>query len=1125
MQYDHKKIEKKWQDFWSKNKIYTTLDSVPGKENFYLLIEFPYPSGNLHVGHWYAFAVPDILARFHRMQGKNVLYPIGFDAFGLPAENAAIKNGVNPRVWTDGNIAHMKKQIESMGTSFDWSRELATYSPEYYKWTQWLFLQLYQKGLVYQKETAVNWCPNDKTVLANEQVVDGKCERCGHEVEQRQMLQWNIKITDYADRLIDDLDPLDWPQEIKESQKNWIGRSEGAEIDFRLSIPGDTMKHVVLLHGKGGKPDGDFMQWARTELEKNGYTVEIPALPNTNEPDDVEQAEYIKQNCTIDENTIIVGHSAGGLAAMRLLETSKAGRLVLVATPFSATFLDGKTRPSVAKSIDRGYDYEKIRSNVSAVLAVYDEGDPIIPLSDGEKYAQLLKGMFIKAKGNKGHFNGEKEPDVLMAIMPTTRVFTTRPDTLFGATYLVLAPEHPWVTLALGHKTVLENNDEVAAYVDRTHKMSDMDRQTSKEKTGARLVGVSAINPATGEKIPMFIADYVLPQYGTGAIMAVPAHDERDYEFAKKFSIAVREVVEPLKVQSSGPDAVRAGQDFVERDTVIAIVKHWSENKYLCVRWTTLDWKGFISGGIEEGENATTAGIREIQEESGYKNIAFDRIIAGRSHAKFFHLLSERNRFTHLTAVAYNLIDGETIEVSEKEKELHDFQWLDENQVDSYINTEDVRVIWHRYLGEVCFTGEGLLANSGEYNGLSSQDARKLFTEKFGSKKTTFRLRDWIVSRQRYWGVPIPMIHCEKCGSVPVPDAQLPVILPEVEDYLPEGTGKSPLAKVDSFVNTVCPKCGGSAKRETDTFDTFVDSSWYFLRYTDPQNATEFASRASQDAWMPVDLYSGGAEHTTMHLLYSRFWHKALYDIGLVKDPEPYKRRMNRSLIMGPDGQKMSKSRGNVIDPDEVVNLLGADTVRMYMAFMGPYGEVSSYPWNPDGVVGVRRFLERMARNEEYLQDADVAGLNGPLHKALKKIGEDIAVMKFNTAVSQLMILQNAIEKEKKVGKSQLAVMVRMLSPFAPHLAEELWHLLGNESSVHAQAWPAFDAKYLIDEEVTVAVQIDGKTRGEFTIASDADKAAMEAAAKEAVTARLEGKTIARTIVVPKRLVNFVLEA
>ena len=968
MQYDHKKIEKKWQQFWSQNKIYTTADSVPGKENFYLLVEFPYPSGNLHVGHWYAFAVPDILARFQRMQGKNVLYPIGFDAFGLPAENAAIKNKVNPRTWTDGNIAFMKGQIESMGTSFDWSREVATYSPEYYKWTQWLFLQLYQKGLVYQKETAVNWCPNDKTVLANEQVIDGKCDRCGHMVEQRQMLQWNIKITDYADRLIDDLEPLDWPNEIKESQKNWIGRSAGAEIDFGLDL-GKKYKYLYL-HGYTSSGDRPRHLGYKAALEALGHEVVMPNLPNTDFPVEEEQVAAALAATELDENTILVGHSLGAIVAMKALTKSgkKIAGLILIA-PATTPLEAGGVKP-FHKTFTWDFDFEAIKSltGYRTILSDLQETHRIEYL---RALAPKLDARLVETNAVKEHFTGLSEPDVLMWIRPTIRVFTTRPDTLFGATYLVLAPEHPWVGLALGHKTVLENNDEVAAYVDRTTKMSDLDRQTNKEKTGVQLKGVEAINPATGEKIPLYISDYVLPQYGTGAIMAVPAHDERDYEFAKKFDLKIKQVI------------------------------------------------------------STDA--------------------------------------------------------------------------------------------ELPYAGAGALMNSSAYDGLSIDDAKKKMIEMYGRKKTTFRLRDWIVSRQRYWGVPIPMIHCGVCGVQPVPDAQLPVVLPEVEDYLPEGSGKSPLAKVDSFVNVSCPKCGGAAKRETDTLDTFVDSSWYFLRYTDPKNATEFASRQMQDAWMPVDLYSGGAEHTTMHLLYSRFWHKALFDIGFVKDPEPYKRRMNRSLIMGPDGQKMSKSLGNVIDPDKVVEQLGADTVRMYMAFMGPYAEVASYPWNPDGVVGVRRFLERMARNEEYIQEADVPALNGPLHKALKKIGEDVAVMKFNTAVSQLMILQNAIEKEKKIGKSQFTIMVQMLSPFAPHLAEELWHLLGNESSVHTQQWPAVEAKYLTDEEVTIAVQIDGKTRGEFVIASDADKSAVEAAAKEAVAARLEGKTIARTIVVPKRLVNFVL--
>jgi leucyl-tRNA synthetase len=810
--YDHKKIEKKWSELWKKSDIYKSADSVKGKENFYLLTEFPYPSGNLHVGHWYAFALPDILARYMRMKGKNVLFPMGFDAFGLPAENAAIKNKLNPRKWTEKNIEYMHEQMASMGASFDWSREVQTIDPKYYKWTQWQFLQFFKKGLVYQKDTAVNWCPKDKTVLANEQVVDGKCERCDSVVEQKMMLQWNIKITEYADRLIDDLEPLEWPQEIKESQKNWIGRSQGAEIDFFL-----------------------------------------------------------------------------------------------------------------------------------------DFGDPAV-------------NDRVGPDGKKAHIT----------------VFTTRPDTLFGATYLVLSPEHTWVQLALGHKRVLKNNEEVQAYVEQAKRRSDLERQMDqKEKTGVKLEGVHALNPATGEKIPMYTADYVLATYGTGAIMAVPAHDERDHQFAKKFDLPITHVV------------------------------------------------------------------------------------SGAAH-------------------------------------------------------------------DAIYTGEGELMNSGEFNGNESVGARITMTEKFGRKKTTYKLRDWIVSRQRYWGVPIPIIHCEKCGQVAVPNEDLPVRLPEVEDYLPSGDGKSPLAKVAEFVNVKCPKCGVDAKRETDTLDTFVDSSWYFLRYTDPKNDNEFAAREKQYHWMPVDLYSGGAEHTTMHLLYSRFWHKALYDLGLVADPEPYKRRMNRSLIMGPDGQKMSKSRGNVIDPDQVVERLGADTVRMYLAFIGPYNEVSSYPWNPDGVVGVRRFLERVFRMQEVVQKDDIPELNAALHRTIKKVGDDIEVLKFNTAISQLMIFLNEAEKQndKKggIGERQWHTLMMLLEPFAPFMADELWSRSGHKTALLDEDWPKYDETKMRDTKMTIAVQVNGKTKAQVQVPADADKGAQEEAAKLSVEKRMLGQKIEKVIVVPGRLVNFVLE-
>ncbi|HUO50731.1 MAG TPA: class I tRNA ligase family protein [Candidatus Paceibacterota bacterium] len=858
--YDHKKIEKKWQEFWAKNAIYTTPDTAPGKDNFYLLVEFPYPSGNLHVGHWYAFALPDILARKLRMSGKNVLYPIGFDAFGLPAENAAIKNKLNPRQWTEQNIAYMSKQIESMGASFDWSREVITCDPAYYTWTQWLFLQLFKKGLAYQKETMVNWCPVDKTVLANEQVIDGKCERCGNEVVQKEMLQWNIKITEYADRLVDDLEPLEWPEQIKESQRNWIGRSEGAQIDFYLDF-------------------GDEAVNART-----------------------------------------------------------------------------------------GSD------------------------------------------GKKAHIT----------------VFTTRPDTLFGATYLVLAPEHLWVTLALQHKTVLTNNDEVASYVDQAMRKNELERQTDqKEKTGVELKGVHAINPATGEKIPMFVADYVLGTYGTGAIMAVPAHDERDREFADRVASA-------------------------------ELGRH-PGLKYV---------------------------IKPNSEEDFIEDFFPDE----------FHRIE----------------DGQTVQQAQARDHM---QWYQDYL--TYSSNNNWKGHWRGY------TGTGTLINSGEFDGMISEDAKKAITKKFGRPKTTYRLRDWIVSRQRYWGVPIPVIHCAKCGPVAVPDDQLPVLLPETDDYLPEGSGKSPLAKVKSFVEVSCPQCGEKAQRETDTLDTFVDSSWYFLRYTDPNNTQEFAAQAKQANWMPVDLYSGGAEHTTMHLLYSRFWHKALFDLGLVADPEPYLRRMNRGIILGPDGQKMSKSKGNVIDPDDVVERLGADTMRMYLAFIGPYNEVASYPWNPDGVVGVRKFLERVWRLSGVLKEEGSDATERLLHKTIKKVGEDIVAMKYNTAISAMMVFVNSAEKDA-ISKNQFERFLMILAPFAPHIAEELWHEIGREGSIHQETWPSFDEKMLQDTEVTIAIQIDGKARGEVKVAANASKEELEKAAREVVASRLEGVEIVRTVVVPNRLVNFV---
>lgn len=1120
--YDHKKIEAKWQEFWDAHKIYTTPDAAPGKENFYLLVEFPYPSGNLHVGHWYAFAVPDILARTLRMQGKNVLFPIGFDAFGLPAENAAIKNKLNPRTWTYGNIEYMKKQMRSMGASFDWSREVVTCDPEYYKWTQWQFLKFFEKGLAYQKETAVNWCPKDKTVLANEQVIDGRCERCDSEVEQKLMLQWNLKITDYADRLADDLDSLHWPNQIKESQKNWIGRSSGAEIDFHIQYEGseNITRNYIILHSKSGNPDANFYPWLKTQLESRGHTVQVPALPMGSAPDIEAQADYVQKNCAFTEHTVLIGHSMGALVALRLLERGvKAEMVTLVGAPISGTFLDGRTHVPRQQ-----FDAKKIRGNGTQFFLLYDTSDTIVPLSDGDMMVELTGGTLVKAKAERPHFKHGVEPEVLKYADATLCVFTTRPDTLYGATYLVLAPEHPWVTLALEHKTVLKNNDDVQRYVDNAKKKTERERLADqKDKTGVLLEGVYAINAATKEKIPLFVADYVLATYGTGAIMGVPAHDERDYDFAKKYNLPIRHVVMPVLPDPTNPHV--PGKEVVHRTATISIVYDPKKDAYLTLKWKQQPWITYVTGGIEQGEDPVEAAKREITEETGYADVRLIRKLGGDAQSEFYAAHKGVNRVARNSMFLFELTNDTRREISPEEHALHDVEWVPAAQLPHIrIQHSERDLILERIrTGSDVYTGKGILCNSGEFDGMTVDEAARAITERFGRFKTTYKLRDWIVSRQRYWGVPIPIVHCKACGTVAVPESELPVVLPEIDDYLPGGDGKSPLANVREFVNTTCPSCGKPAARETDTLDTFVDSSWYFLRYTDPTNDTEFASREKQDEWMPVNLYSGGAEHTTMHLLYSRFWQKALYDLELVKDAEPYARRMNRSLIMGPDGQKMSKSRGNVVDPDEVVERLGADTVRMYLAFIGPYNEVASYPWNPDGVVGIRRFLERAGKVEEYVAPDDVESLNGPLHKALKKVGEDILALKFNTAISQLMIVLNAIEKQKKIGKRQWQLFLHMLAPFAPHLAEELWSACGFNESIHLRPWPNYIETYLVDDEITVAIQINGKTRGDVRVAADASKEDLEAAARDAVASRLQGKTIVRTIVVPSKLVNFVI--
>ena len=802
MKYNHKAVEEKWQKIWEDKGVFHASDDTE-KEKFYALIEFPYPSGQgLHVGHPRPYTALDTVARKRRLEGYNVLYPIGWDAFGLPTENYAIKNHIHPEIVTKKNIARFKKQIQSLGISFDWSREINTTDPEYYKWTQWIFIQLYKHGLAYKKEMNVNWCTSCKCVLANEEVVNGVCERCGSEVVHKVKSQWMLKITKYADRLINDLDLVNYPDRVKAQQKNWIGRSKGAEVDFTTTT-GDTLT-----------------------------------------------------------------------------------------------------------------------------------------------------------------------------------IYTTRADTLYGATYMVISPEHPMIEKWADK---ISNMDEIKKYQEAAARKSDFERtEVAKEKTGVRIDGVNAINPVNNKEIPIFISDYVLVSYGTGAIMAVPAHDTRDWEFAKKFDLPIIEVVK---------------------------------------------------GG-------------NVQEEA-YTDCA-----------------------------------------------------------------------------------KGIMVNSGMLDGLTVDEAKKkiidwLTSEGKGHSKVNYKLRDWVFSRQRYWGEPIPMVYCEKCGYVPIDEKDLPLRLPMVESYEPTDNGESPLAKMTDWINTTCPCCGGKAKRETDTMPQWAGSSWYYLRYMDPHNKNAIASKEALNYWSPVDWYNGGMEHTTLHLLYSRFWHKFLYDIGVVPTPEPYAKRTSHGMILGENGEKMSKSRGNVVNPDEIVDEYGADTMRLYEMFIGDFEKAA--PWSKASIRGCRRFVERYWNLQSVLIDGDKIRpeLEGAFNKAIKKVGEDIENIKFNTAIATLMALINDISNVKSINKEELRIFSILLNPFAPHVTEEVYEAckLGNGILAEAE-WPEYDESKCVDESVEIVVQVNGKIKAKLNIPVDADRDAVLDLAKndENVKKAIDGMKIIKEIVVPKKLVNLVVK-
>ncbi len=1027
------------------------------------------------------------------MNGKEVLYTMGWDAFGLPTENYAIKVGKSPQEVAKANVKNFKRQVKMFGLSYDWQREINTSESEYYKWTQWIFLELFKSGKAYQKLAKVNWCPKDQTVLANEQIVDGKCERCGAEVVQKEMNQWFFKITDYAERLLSDLKGLDWPEETIKRQEDWVGKSEGAEIEFKINPP------LTPSPREGEKETGYGLFRYHTTDPKTWKALQGRVLEMRKQPTDAEEIlwQSLRRNLT----------------GFHFRRQHIIGRFIVDFVCFEKSLVvevDGDIH-----DFQKGEDEERTKF-------LKQNGFVVIRFSNAKVLGNVLAVVEEIKKELKSLPFGEGSGGVI-------KVFTTRPDTLYGATYLVLAPEHKLIQEL---KPRIKNWGEVENYINSSKKKTELERlkgekdPTSRKategqrKTGIELKGIKAINPATKEEIPVWIADYVLGSYGTGAIMAVPAHDQRDFEFAKKFNLPIRAVIEPITGEE------RPNEEF--RQSVVALVENQKNGKLLSINWgEKLGGNLFVGGGLKDGENPIKCAIREIKEETGYKSLKF---ISKSEKIHHHYIASSKGgvaRNIEAIGLYFKLENEEKTDLKLESDEDGKFkvEWISKKEAQQKVRDELHKYVFEKFILERAYFGRGILANSGNFNGMVSEHAKNKITEFAGGKtKVQYRLRDWSVSRQRYWGVPIPIIYCDKCGVIAVPEKKLPVKLPPLKNYRPKG--KPPLAGSEKFMNVKCPKCGGDAERDPETLDTFVDSSWYYLRYADPKNKNEFAKKEKLEYWLPVDLYVIGAEHTTAHLLYARFITKFLHDQGRLNFKEPFLKLRHQGMILGPDGRRMSKRWGNVINPDDVISEYGADTARLYEMFMGPFEQGG--PWDNKSIVGIKRFLDRVwgaAHRVEPEEKIHPVRKQEMYHKALKKITEDISAFKFNTAISQLMILMNDLDSEK-IYENRFKIFLKLLAPFAPHMTEEIWKgVLNNKTSIHSEIWPKYDVEMLKEKTFELIVQINGKVRDKFEVTKNISQKEAESLtfSREKVKNILGPSQPKKVIFVPNRLINLVV--